>query len=223
MVQIGPLPEADIVSVHVGQLGTADRLKALDIGIGDEVFATGLFTPAPGTARNVPILRHGNIAMMPEEQIQTESGFADVYLVESRSIGGLSGSPVFVRPTINARVFNESGGKTDFVVAGHGMTLLGLIHGHWDIKESDLNKAFFSNDPKRGVNLGIGIVVPAIKILETLNRHELVTLREQDERLFEQSNIPTADSKRHVEDNDQHPFTQADFEKELRMSSRRKQ
>ena len=40
---------------------------------------------------NVVTARH--IAMIQEEPIQVDSGFAEVVLVEARSIGGLSGSP----------------------------------------------------------------------------------------------------------------------------------
>ena len=67
------------------------------IGVGDEVFLTGLFANHIGQQRNLPIIRVGNIALMPEEPVQHPSlGPIDAYLIEARSIGGLSGSPVFV-------------------------------------------------------------------------------------------------------------------------------
>jgi hypothetical protein len=47
-----------------------------------------------------------------------------------------------------------------------------------DINEADLNKTNFTHDPKRGVNLGIGIVIPAYKILETLNSPALVRMQD---------------------------------------------
>jgi hypothetical protein len=34
----------------------------------------------------MPLVRHENAAVVPDEQIQTELGFSDVYLVEGRSI-----------------------------------------------------------------------------------------------------------------------------------------
>ena len=57
-----------------------------------------------GRDRNFPIVRTGHIAMMPDEKIPKVKigdweGNADAYLIESRSIGGWSGSPVFVRGT----------------------------------------------------------------------------------------------------------------------------
>jgi hypothetical protein len=131
----------------------------------------------------MPIIRHGNIAMMPKEQIQTELGYADVYLIEARSLGGLSGSPVFVRPTICTAIPDNQWGLKHNFSYGHGATLLGLMHGHWDVKESEMNKAFFTHDRKHGVNYGIAIVVPAYKIVETLNRPELIELRAQAEKI----------------------------------------
>ena len=79
--------DMDCKAVFVDQFATTEEISGRHIGIGDEIFATGLFTPAPGITRNMPILRHGNISMLPEEQIQTELGFADVYLVEALASG----------------------------------------------------------------------------------------------------------------------------------------
>src|SRR5437870_900956 len=103
-VAVVPFPmtmEWDTLSVPTSQFLLPELMQRKQIGIGDEVFFPGLFTLAHGTKRNMPILRHGTIAMLPEEQIQTSSGYMDAYLIEARSIGGISGSPVFVRNTIS--------------------------------------------------------------------------------------------------------------------------
>ena len=55
--------------------------------------------------------------------------------------------------------------------------LLGLMHGHWDIRESDLNKPSFVHDSQRGVNLGVAVVVPAYKTLEIINQPSLTAMR----------------------------------------------
>ncbi len=221
VAQIYQQANADIEAVGIEFLGTPDKLAQLNIGIGDEVFATGLFTPAPGSARNIPIVRHGNIAMMPEEQIQTELGYADVYLVEARSIGGLSGSPVFVRPTVNIPIDERPGNVKNIFVVGHGATLLGLMHGHWDIKESEMNKADIVQDRKRGVNLGIGIVVPAIKIFETITRPELTEIRMRAEKKILSKSVPGSDSAKSREREEERPFTQEDFNAALKKVSRK--
>jgi len=192
---VWPHRTADIVSVNVVQLGTPEVLSAIGVGIGDEVVSTGLFTPAEGIKKNLPIVRHGNIAMMPDEQIQTEFGYADVYLVEARSLPGLSGSPVFVRPTIDFKVEHKiSSKKTDVFCAGATVVLLGLMQSHWDVKESDINEVYVAHDRKRGVNMGIATVVPAIKILETINQEALVTMRREAERRATRNMVPGMDS-----------------------------
>jgi hypothetical protein len=162
------------------------------LGIGDEVFMPGLFTYAIGAKRNMPIIRYGTLAMIPDEPIQIESGFADSYLIEARSIGGISGSPVFIRPTDAFQPSPEA-------PAVHGVlglnVLLGLMHGHWDIKESDMNEPHYSHNLKHGVNMGIGVVVPAHKILEVINQPELVAMRKQADEKQRWDVIPTPDKR----------------------------
>ena len=140
------------------------------IGLGDEVFITGLFAHASGSQRNQPIVRMGNIAMIPSEPIPTDLGSIEAYLIEARSIGGLSGSPAFVRETAPV-------GLGTFY-------LLGLMHGHWDIPPEKKNDLLMQGEFFGRVNMGIAIVIPAKKILEVLNHPKLVERREElDEKL----------------------------------------
>jgi hypothetical protein len=73
--------------------------QTLNVGVGDEIFVTGLFANYVGKNRNVPILRFGNLAAYPTERVQTrikdQNVEMDAYLIDARSAGGLSGSPVF--------------------------------------------------------------------------------------------------------------------------------
>lgn len=148
-------------------LTEADRL-AKGIGAGNEVFITGLFSYHAGTSKNLPIIRTGNIALIPDEKIRTSSfGMMDAYLIESRSIGGLSGSPVFVSTIERNRLV---------------FYLLGLIHGHWDVKSEslvDIENQDSNPDAKikAGVNAGIAIVTPAFKILQVLHADEMANDR----------------------------------------------
>src|SRR5262249_19033104 len=95
--------ELDVRSIPLEMFLTPEMMELNKIGIGDEVYFPGLFTRAPSETRTLPILRHGNIAMLPIGPIQVESRFAEVVLIEARSIGGISGSPVFVRGTAGLR------------------------------------------------------------------------------------------------------------------------
>ena len=63
---------------------------------GDDIFFPGLFSRHAGEKANIPIVRVGNIAAVPNEDICTEWGYLKApCLVKRASIGGLSGSPVF--------------------------------------------------------------------------------------------------------------------------------
>ena len=72
------------------------------IGLGDDIFVTGLFTARTGNNRNIPIVRTGIISSMPDEPIRDGEFECNAYLAELRSIGGISGSPVFVISTETA-------------------------------------------------------------------------------------------------------------------------
>jgi hypothetical protein len=117
--------------IPMEMLADSQVLKSRGIGIGDELFAVGLFVQRAGSTRNIPIVRTGVIAAMPskDEPFFRHGGEYHAYLAEMRSIGGLSGSPVFV--FLN-RIRTVDAG----IPEGHdyGMFLLGLIRGHWDLE-----------------------------------------------------------------------------------------
>jgi len=217
LIPVGQQPDADIKGVAIKDFVTAEDITSKRVGVGDETFITGLFTEAPGKSQNMPIVRHGNIAMLPEEQIQTDLGYADVYLVEARSIGGISGSPVFVRAL-------DEGEESPARGSVRGMKLLGLAHGHWDIKESEINQASIVHDRKTGVNLGIGIVTPATKILDILNSEANKELRwAMEHKLTHSKSIPAMDSAKPRKENaEEQPLTREDFEAALKKVSRKK-
>jgi hypothetical protein len=98
IAMIGLWPTFDLVDLVMYDLRGALNAVAIEqneIGAGDEVFLTGLFAPHHVQDRVTPIVRVGNIAAMPERPVKTQLGLMEAYLIESRSIGGLSGSPVF--------------------------------------------------------------------------------------------------------------------------------
>lgn len=163
---------------------TDEVLRQGTFGIGDEVYITGLFRNMSGTTRNLPIVRIGNVAMMPNERVPTRHfGLMNAYLIEARSLGGLSGSPVFIHSFATENVY-----------------LFGLMHGHWELTPTDqaANAAFeggedFGDEGGR-VNMGIAIVVPAIDILATVNQPELAQMRKKHDEEAQQKNLPMADS-----------------------------
>jgi hypothetical protein len=164
---------AKFTAIRTDQFATDEIIRTANIGPGSEVFVTGLFTGHTGQSQNQPIIRTGNVAMMPADRIRTACEPMECYLIESRSIGGLSGSPVFVidiglvdlPPLIQ---------PTTSVVTIRKFYLLGLIQEHWDLKPGEIVDTDEDNEK---VNMGIAIVVPAKSILEVLGQPAVVAKR----------------------------------------------
>lgn len=184
----------DFIFLVTKMAATEDIIKLNSIGIGDEVFIIGLFVSHFGKKRNIPIARVGNLAAMTEEKIDTRDfGSIDAYLIEARSIGGLSGSPVFVTVTGNRMGGGyPKAGDVLFTTATQHY-LLGLIHGHWDRSENAVDGV--SQDIDGGkVNMGIAIVVPITKILEIINQPRWVEIRASAIEAEKKKRLSTNDS-----------------------------
>jgi hypothetical protein len=159
---------------------TSEIIKKHGIGPGDDLFFIGLFTKHYGTTKNIPIVRMGNIAAMPlpDNPVQTKIGPMVAYLAESRSIGGLSGSPVFIDiyGSLRRGPFQLADGSEQFV-------LLGLVHGHYDETEDLANDELIDDGlQKTKVNMGIAVVIPVERILEVLDKFSESEEREGRER-----------------------------------------
>jgi hypothetical protein len=160
------VPQYECIPFPMRGMVTEKVIAEEKIDVGYDVFIVGLFRNHYGRKRNIPIIRVGNIAAIPEERISTsELGDIEAYLIEARSIGGLSGSPVFVCPG----PFRLTGDGQAEVKNGPMYWLLGLMHGHFDLKDSEIDSATDDASVGGKVNVGIGIVVPAINIMKALN------------------------------------------------------
>ena len=176
---VSPLQEqTDSKVIPLGMFLSDDVRDEHEIGLGDEVFLPGLFINHHGRQRNIPIVRAGNIAAMPEEKVYTSFGIIDAYLVEARSIGGLSGSPVFVHLGMD-RKFE----KNSFLVGTGERTgtnfLLGLMHGHYKVQPAPSQPSPDATLQEEAINMGIAIVVPSEKILEVLGQPAIRDLENQ--------------------------------------------
>lgn len=168
------IEEYDISPIPVDIFADDARIREFDIGLGDELYSVGLFTRYFGLETLVPIVRTGNLAMMPRERVPLgRFGQSEAYLAEGRSIGGLSGSPVFCRNTIKMPGRNHEG-QVKYVAGVGQVHLLGLVHGHWDLPVD-----FPESERSEAVNMGVSIVIPAKKILETLYGPDLVRARNE--------------------------------------------
>lgn len=179
-----PLPKSmDHSAIKFESLATKEILDRHKIGPGNELFFPGLFVHHQGEAKSLPIVGRGTIAAMPTDKVSTKTlGWIDAYLIEARSIGGLSGSPVFVN------LGPLQIGPPDSVYAQFGLVerpeiahikfgptfLLGLIHGHFGVQDILDTDEDWRDNESRSVNMGIGIVVPAIKIVEMLTENQTI-------------------------------------------------
>jgi len=158
---------ADHLVLPMSLCATEQSLKENEVDVGDEVFVIGLFRHHVGKSRNIPIVRVGNLATMDEETVAT-TGFGEMraYLIEARSIGGLSGSPVF----LNLGQVRSLGGK--LVAPGVQCQLIGLVHGHYDVKSSEPASADADGPSTERINAGIAIVVPIDSIRSVIAEYE---------------------------------------------------
>ena len=119
---------------------TDEILKSLEIGVGDVCYTVGLFRLLAGDQKNIPVVHTGNLALLAGEQrIPVENWLggsepilADSHLVEQTNLDGLSGAPVFARPTIVHGVSMQKGGTRRVRVGDNEIKLLGVWQASWD-------------------------------------------------------------------------------------------
>jgi hypothetical protein len=178
-------------------------VKDEEIGPGDETFMVGRFKEHEGTTRNLPTARFGCISMMPLGPVRNWRGIKqESFLVETRSLGGYSGSPVFVyipsssvRPRDRFRMRPQEARPLtadidDVKVLLHGESgpwLLGIDWGHLPILEPVCEKGGKTQVHEGYVvpsNSGQMAVVPAWRLLDLLNLPEVVEVRRSGEAEF---------------------------------------
>ncbi len=166
--EMGIPKNADHLVIPFNMCATPDVVAEHEVALGDEIFISGHFRHHFGKARNIPIVRTGNLAALGEERVQTKSfGEIDAILIEARSIGGLSGSPVF----LNLGAVRQINGGVKFATGASPIFfLLGLIHGHFDSPSDDALDVGFVATEK--INAGIAIVVPISKVREVIDAYE---------------------------------------------------
>lgn len=184
-----PDPTVKLVSWPFVSFVTKEKLAAHGIGIGDDIFLLGLFTQRHGTKQNIPIIRTGVIASMPDEPIQDAQTGKDfkAYLAEMRSIGGMSGSPVFVFITSLNRLVRNRPPDTSWEIL-----LLGFVRGHWEINQNSGIDLW--TDEGAAINTGIALVTPIQDAIEVLMSQELKNDRRRQENEGRKKSAPVLDS-----------------------------
>jgi hypothetical protein len=180
--------EPDVDVFEVGQVAvenflTPDLAGEHAVGLGDEVMTIGLFTARTGNKRNLPTVRMGVIACMPDEPLLDDDTGAeyDAYLIEARSIPGLSGSPVFVMIGVDRPTWREENRDQDYLTIRWSMYLLGVIRGHYYYR--NLAPALdLSSGDREMLNTGIAHVTPISEVAALLQREDLRDERGRLER-----------------------------------------
>jgi hypothetical protein len=142
--------------------------------VGDEVATVGLYGSHFGETRNIPVVRVGNIAMMPDpkEPVLTQRGYVEAYLIETRSLVGLSGSPVF----LNVPQLKLTNGNPQYLTSPTYIPL-GMMLGYHLVSTAedqihvpriageDQPVPEYSMDER---NTGFGVVIPLDRIFDVM-------------------------------------------------------
>jgi len=221
-----------------------NKARKYDVGIGDFCYTVGLFRLLAGSKRNMPIVHFGTIARtvswgeekIPIRDWRDPAGGktiqVDAYLIESQSLSGLSGAPVFVRAA-NQQITDElikhnphlHPSEMGDAVAQWHLHLLGVWQGAWDAPPDEVLGAEVGKEVR--VPVGIGVVIPADHIHSVLEDDDL---KKERERLRGQS--PNAASldvanvarpKRAADSvNDANPNHLADFTRLVDVAARKR-
>ena len=143
---------------------SSEPLQRLNIGIGDEAFMIGHFPPTKRVGVDTPVARFGNVSLWPAKPIRAtpddgEDFSQDNSLVEMRSQGGSSGSPVFVivEPGSMRAIDNPPAGLYPyFTPLGKNIAFIGVDRGHLGYSTT-----------------AMALVVPDSQLIEVLDRPEL--------------------------------------------------
>lgn len=148
-----------------------------------------------GDTKNTPAVRFGNISMLPDEPIVNRYGHPqETFLIDSRSIPGYSGSPVFLilfppspRPPHYYTMVD-----VEYDSAWHGPFLLGIDWFHPHNYEELHDEKMEPISPKKYVKASTGMagVIPAWRLSDLINCDELKTQRAKTyQRLTRDRNI----------------------------------
>jgi hypothetical protein len=134
------------------------------LGLGDDVFTVGRLIDQEGRQHDSPTVRFGQISTMPGEPLRTLNGrLQECFLVDLQSIGGLTGSPVFV--TVHHLRLNNP------VEFNHAWIphLLGVHCGHMAAPAAP------------AASSGLMMVLPAWRLADILNRSEFSKPRAEED------------------------------------------
>lgn len=144
---------------------------------GDEVFLFGRFVTYDGQQRNKPVVRFGNISMMPDVDTPVRFNQHEQvgFLVECRSLSGFSGSPAFVH-LVQPRMTE----RKDWIPTA--VRFLGVDCGHLPFwarsRGAARSDAPVVPNSYVETNSGMAVIVPAWRLKQLIDDESLVRARE---------------------------------------------
>jgi hypothetical protein len=168
----------DFRAVPMDMIKTKEAFKQTTIAPGSDVFFAGLFVPHVGDKVNTPIIRFGRVAMLPDDRIrwQTDPNKApelvELYLLETMSFGGNSGSPVFFSQGADRQPGSIFLGPPE-------ITLAGVMSGSFnEPRPGNFIQTPNAVLPVFAQNIGIAAVVPSHLLRDILYSPKLKQLRD---------------------------------------------
>ncbi|MBA2590309.1 MAG: hypothetical protein H0U98_16985 [Alphaproteobacteria bacterium] len=201
-----PIDVFDIAHIVSKDLWSREKIAERDIGVGEELFYPGLFLHHSGAARNLPVMRSGTLAAMPIEPVETARGPTTAYLMESRSIGGHSGSPVFANLLAPRSYYADKVLPLPLPHEDQRYPMLGVLRSYFKTVDEGLSSNAASDD--LSLNSGISTIIPSWEITDILNQPKQVEMRKRLNAELrasrtaevEASAVPATDNPSHKED-----------------------
>ncbi len=176
LVVIGQVPDPEKYRFQVLPyqiIRKGEDLKQLGLQEGTDVLFPALFLPHIGEHQNYPIVRFGKLALVSGgERIKWDNEMQQLHLIESISIGGHSGAPVFL--WFEPRTRPGEVLTTDYTEKR--IRLLGVMQGYF----RNWNPIGFAKTGYTALSeahTGISAVVPADFIFDILFGPEAVEIR----------------------------------------------
>ncbi|MDY6839791.1 MAG: trypsin-like peptidase domain-containing protein [Thermodesulfobacteriota bacterium] len=160
-----PSPDRyDFKTFPIPFVATTNDIAQLEIGEGSDVFFTGMFTPHLGKDQNYPVVRFGRVSLMSEELIHFMGEDRRLYLIETFSFGGNSGSPCFLHLGVDRKPGSISGGTV--------LRLFGVVSGTYQ-KGFPIQEVPTATQQMSLDNMGISAITPAQFLYDIIMRGEL--------------------------------------------------
>jgi hypothetical protein len=166
----------DFLAIPTSMMKSKEDFKKSTITAGSDVFFAGLFAPHYGDKINTPIFRFGRVAMITDDRFRWQepgkpAEMVELYLLETMSFGGNSGSPVF---------FSQGADRVpgSIIIGAPEITLAGVMRGNFnEPRIGDVIQTPNAVLPVFAQNIGIAAVTPAYLLRDILYSEKLKKFR----------------------------------------------